>query len=324
MIIHLTNPHEMKEKPNYYGILPANVRYDKALKPMSKVLYSEITALSNKLGYCTASNQYFAELYEVSPLTISRWFSQLRRKKYVRIVIERSRGNARKIYPNDQNVAKSIDEKVNTPIDQKINTYIPKDQYPIYQKINTPIDKKIKYNNTSNNSTSNNTKSNIKADKSAPAKKSELIIKKIELTKREISEHMKIVLKRLPEANIQAEFYHRCREEKINCILEYKVGNCKFDAVVYDDKRNALLIIEFKSYKTNKAPKTNTKQIEKYKKHGLSIMMVTRFDDVEWAISYIKDNFAKKRKSTKLILPPMGNLGRAARTATRRNTGQRR
>ena len=50
------------EKSSYYGILPANVRYDKRLKPMEKILYSEITALANVYGYCYAENSYFKTL----------------------------------------------------------------------------------------------------------------------------------------------------------------------------------------------------------------------------------------------------------------------
>ena len=34
---------------NYYAIIPATVRYDKELKPAEKLLYSEVTALANKL-----------------------------------------------------------------------------------------------------------------------------------------------------------------------------------------------------------------------------------------------------------------------------------
>ncbi|MGE9832701.1 conserved phage C-terminal domain-containing protein, partial [Ligilactobacillus salivarius] len=41
----------MNEKPGYYSILTANVRYDKRLKANEKLLFSEITALSNKYGY---------------------------------------------------------------------------------------------------------------------------------------------------------------------------------------------------------------------------------------------------------------------------------
>ena len=42
----------MKDKPNYYAIIPAIVRYDNDLKPNEKLLYGEITALTNKTGAC--------------------------------------------------------------------------------------------------------------------------------------------------------------------------------------------------------------------------------------------------------------------------------
>ena len=45
------------EQPSYYSILTANVRYDKELKANEKLLFSEITALSNRNGYCHATNK---------------------------------------------------------------------------------------------------------------------------------------------------------------------------------------------------------------------------------------------------------------------------
>ena len=32
------------ERPEYYGILPSKVRYDERLKPMEKIMFSELTS----------------------------------------------------------------------------------------------------------------------------------------------------------------------------------------------------------------------------------------------------------------------------------------
>ncbi len=72
-----------EEKPSYYAIIPANVRYDKNLSANAKLLYGEITALCNDKGFCWASNKYFANLYGVSLRSISRWISILTEKGYI-------------------------------------------------------------------------------------------------------------------------------------------------------------------------------------------------------------------------------------------------
>lgn len=65
------------ENPGYYAIIPAAVRYDKRVPPAARLLYGELTALSNKEGFCWASNNYFAELYDCTPQAISRWIKAL-------------------------------------------------------------------------------------------------------------------------------------------------------------------------------------------------------------------------------------------------------
>ena len=116
----------MNEKPSYYAIIPANVRYSD-LKPNAKLLYGEITALSNKHGFCFASNNYFANLYKVNKNTISSWISDLKNKGFIEVTIERDLRNV-----------------------------ITKRCIGILRNANHPIHEKLKYNNTSINTTSNN------------------------------------------------------------------------------------------------------------------------------------------------------------------------
>jgi hypothetical protein len=80
----------MKEKPNYYAIIPAEVRYSKTLTPNAKLLYAEITALCNMNGKCTASTEYFCKVYEVSRASIQNWLSLLDKNGYItRVLIYR-------------------------------------------------------------------------------------------------------------------------------------------------------------------------------------------------------------------------------------------
>jgi DNA-binding transcriptional ArsR family regulator len=71
------------DKPNYYAVIPAEVRYSKKLTPNAKLLYAEITALSNMNGKCTASTQYFCRLYEVSRASIQNWLKLLEKNGYI-------------------------------------------------------------------------------------------------------------------------------------------------------------------------------------------------------------------------------------------------
>tara|TARA_R110000751_G_scaffold88688_1_gene175100 strand:+ start:954 stop:1577 length:624 start_codon:yes stop_codon:yes gene_type:complete len=74
------------EKPNYYAVIPAEVRYSKKLTPNAKLLYAEITALCNMNGKCTASTQYFCSLYEVSRVSIQKWLKILEDNNYIKRV----------------------------------------------------------------------------------------------------------------------------------------------------------------------------------------------------------------------------------------------
>lgn len=72
-------------KPNYYSVLPANIRYNKSLTDKAKLLYSEITSLCNFTGECYANNEYFERLYDLSESTISRIIKQLKKCGFIDI-----------------------------------------------------------------------------------------------------------------------------------------------------------------------------------------------------------------------------------------------
>ena len=130
---------EEKNTPNYFGILPANVRYDKKLKPMEKILYTEITALSNSKGYCYATNSYFANLYDVHKNTAGTWINNLEKLGYIKSKI---------IYEAGTKNVKERQLFIVTPINEKIDRYQQKDCDPINEKIDTPINENIEDNNT--------------------------------------------------------------------------------------------------------------------------------------------------------------------------------
>lgn len=160
---------EQFERPSYYSIIPATVRYDKRLKAYERLMFSEITALSNKYGYCTASNSYFASLYEVDKTTISRWINHLKNLGYLQTqMIKNGRAVAsRRIYPNMDPVGRPCNTPIDrnaTPIDQKINTLLIKGSRGYTQKDQYPIDRIAKDNNTRVNNTRSNTTSIINSN----------------------------------------------------------------------------------------------------------------------------------------------------------------
>ena len=109
----------MEEKPNYYAIIPAEVRYDKQLKPNEKLLYGEITSLATKTGECWASNNYFADLYEVEPETISRWIKDLKDRGYITTRIDYKEGT-KEIEKRAIIIDGGIDKKIKGGIDKKV------------------------------------------------------------------------------------------------------------------------------------------------------------------------------------------------------------
>ena len=158
------------EQPNYYSILTANVRYDRDLKANEKLLFSEITALANKSGYCTATNNYFANLYGKSKTTISNWINHLKEKGYLKVYLEKDGSQiiGRKLYPVDE------------PVKENKDTCTKKVQEGTKENFKPPIKEKFKENNTSIN---NNIPASGDAQTQIPKKLTENEIIEIEFEK---------------------------------------------------------------------------------------------------------------------------------------------
>lgn len=122
----------LMDKPSFYAVIPADVRYDKTLSPNAKLLYGEITALCSKEGFCWASNTYFAELYEVAPTTISEWVRLLRDAGHIscevepnntrRIFLKGSSGKAEEGIGKSRRPSSGKAEHINTVSNTSINT----------------------------------------------------------------------------------------------------------------------------------------------------------------------------------------------------------
>ena len=166
-------------KKSYYAVIPADVRYNKSLPMGARMLYGELTALANEKGYCWATNNYFAELYDVSISTISSWIAKLEQQNYIHREIIYKNGSRevdeRRIYivPINDNVTEASDGTKNNWDSSQTNLGegIPKNW-------NTPPPKNLKDNNTVSNNTLNTTEDIYIVDRASETKEENFLEEK--------------------------------------------------------------------------------------------------------------------------------------------------
>ena len=144
------------ETPNFYAIIPADIRYSKELSMFQKLLYAEITALTQKDWYCWASNSYFAELYDMWETYISKQISDLAKKWFLEVFIDKKAGNKRSIYVGK--IRKASWKTVST-------IAIAENNKTSCTKLQDPYCEKVQENNININN-KNNKEKNIKKEKS--------------------------------------------------------------------------------------------------------------------------------------------------------------
>lgn len=131
------------EKPGYWAVIPATVRYDETLPANAKLLYAEISSLTDQAGYCFASNQYFANLYNLSQETVIRLLRTLESRGYIRREDNDGGKSQRKIYAGVNPVMSAAAY----PLSKMTPPPVKNDTTPLSKM--TPISRKI--NNKSNN-----------------------------------------------------------------------------------------------------------------------------------------------------------------------------
>lgn len=150
------------DKPSFYAILPADVRYAEDLTSLQKILYAEITALTNKEWYCYAGNSYFAELYNKDPTRVSKTISDMQKKWYLQVSRENESWFVRRIYVWE---LKELKKTIKTTCRKMQKASCRKTQDPsctwvqggIEEKCKTPLAENCNIIIQDNNTTRNNT-----------------------------------------------------------------------------------------------------------------------------------------------------------------------
>jgi hypothetical protein len=192
--------NEERDTPSYYSVIPANVRYCEALSASAKLMYGEISALSNTKGYCYANNRYFAELYKIKRIqTISDWVSQLQKLGFISVEL---------IYKDNQiskRIIKIIDHCVieKTP-NEKTQEVQRKNVVPYNEKTLYPTTKKRKDNNTSINTVESNKL--LSTNNQEEARKIEIFEEKTNFENSEIF----------------ASFDEKCKAQELHQVLKIK------------------------------------------------------------------------------------------------------
>ena len=151
------------DKPNYYAIIPASVRYDRKLQPNAILLYGEITALTKKDGYCWAGDSYFADLYEVAKSTVQTWLKRLEQRGHIiRTVVYKD--GSRQIKQRRITITDSLTHNPNTYA-KKLDDPTPESKGAYAKNLDNPIPE-----NWGDSITTSTTNNNTNKDRAKPPK----------------------------------------------------------------------------------------------------------------------------------------------------------
>jgi hypothetical protein len=131
-----------------FGQIPDKVRYNNELTFFARLIYTDILSLAKKENFCFATNQYFADLYNVSQKTVSISIKELEKEFCISVELTKdSRGTYRKITPlhfiGITKTSNGVEENVKRGITKTSNGYN-KNVKPVLQNIPTGMEENVK------------------------------------------------------------------------------------------------------------------------------------------------------------------------------------
>jgi hypothetical protein len=90
----------MKENifQSFWTVIPTVIFEDERVPLRAKKLYGLISSLTQKEGFCWASNNFLSERSKIPLGTVRRYLKLLKKLKYVDYEINKEEGNQRKIW----------------------------------------------------------------------------------------------------------------------------------------------------------------------------------------------------------------------------------
>lgn len=123
----------MTEPDRIFIIIPPHIRALKDITPIEKMVFGAINGLTQKEGYCYASNSWLADIIGITEDRVSKHISKLAKKGYLSLEIKKIKrdertglagekyGTIRHIYIyNIPKMEYGIDENVEPPIDENV------------------------------------------------------------------------------------------------------------------------------------------------------------------------------------------------------------
>jgi uncharacterized phage protein (TIGR02220 family) len=147
-----------------FGQIPDKVRYNNELTFFARLIYTDILSLAKKENFCFATNQYFADLYNVSQKTVSISIKELEKEFCISVELTKdSRGTYRKITPLHfvciTKTSNGMEENVKRGITKTSNGYNEKVK-PVLQKLPTGVEENVKPKEYINNNIEINIENN--------------------------------------------------------------------------------------------------------------------------------------------------------------------